>query len=62
MSDQEGTRPPTPLQHDADAPRPLVVGPDVPVSPYPVLLEGTVQRGFGRGSKDLNCPTGKQQF
>ncbi|KAK0191237.1 riboflavin kinase [Armillaria mellea] len=37
--------------------RPLVVGPDHPESPFPILLSGAVQRGFGRGGKDLNCPT-----
>lgn len=58
----EHTRPPTPLQHDVDAPRPLVCGPEEISPPYPVYLEGTVQRGFGRGSKDLNCPTGAQMM
>lgn len=37
--------------------RPNIVGPDTPVHPYPIQLEGAVQHGFGRGSKDLGCPT-----
>ncbi|KAG8218837.1 riboflavin kinase, partial [Butyriboletus roseoflavus] len=37
--------------------RPNIVGPDTPEDPYPIQLEGTVQHGFGRGSKDLGCPT-----
>ncbi|KAI6107402.1 hypothetical protein EDD16DRAFT_1523321 [Pisolithus croceorrhizus] len=37
--------------------RPSIAGPDVPEPPYPIPLEGVVQRGFGRGSKDLGCPT-----
>ncbi|KAM0752959.1 riboflavin kinase [Meredithblackwellia eburnea MCA 4105] len=51
------TRPSTPLQHDPTAKRPLIVGPDHPEQPYPVYLQGWVERGFGRGSKDLGCPT-----
>lgn len=38
--------------------RPDVVGPEVPQKPFPILLSGAVQRGFGRGGKDLGCPTG----
>ena len=38
--------------------RPMIVGPDVPESPYPIALTGAVQKGFGRGGKDLGCPTG----
>ena len=38
--------------------RPSIVGPDSPEDPYPIQLEGIVQHGFGRGSKDLGCPTG----
>ncbi|KIY65445.1 riboflavin kinase [Cylindrobasidium torrendii FP15055 ss-10] len=37
--------------------RPLIVGPDVPHTPYPIPLSGSVQKGFGRGGKDLGCPT-----
>lgn len=39
--------------------RPLVIGDDSgPNEPFPIRLAGTVHRGFGRGGKDLNCPTG----
>jgi riboflavin kinase len=38
--------------------RPDVAGSDVPSHPYPVYLAGTVERGFGRGGKELGCPTG----
>lgn len=41
-------------------PRDPVAGPDSPVSPFPLPLSGTVTKGFGRGSKDLGIPTGKQ--
>ncbi|KAL8279154.1 hypothetical protein RQP46_008410 [Phenoliferia psychrophenolica] len=51
------TRPSTPLQHDPNLVRPLVAGPPEPEAPYPIYLEGWVERGFGRGSKDLGCPT-----
>jgi len=37
--------------------RPTIVGPDVPDKPFPIQLSGPVQHGFGRGSKDLGCPT-----
>ncbi|KAJ6510040.1 hypothetical protein C8R47DRAFT_964453 [Mycena vitilis] len=37
--------------------RPQLVGPDSPESPFPILLAGPVQKGFGRGSKELGCPT-----
>ncbi|GAA6042494.1 hypothetical protein JCM8097_003057 [Rhodosporidiobolus ruineniae] len=51
------TRPP-PIQHDPDLVRPLVAGDEAgPQPPFPVYLEGWVTRGFGRGSKDLGCPT-----
>ncbi|KAL4075760.1 hypothetical protein V8B97DRAFT_1926444 [Scleroderma yunnanense] len=50
--------PPAPLQTQSfRKSRPSIVGPDTPEPPFPVLLEGTVQHGFGRGSKDLGCPT-----
>ncbi|EJF62909.1 riboflavin kinase [Dichomitus squalens LYAD-421 SS1] len=39
------------------ATRPDIVGPDVPQKPFPILMSGAVQRGFGRGGKDLGCPT-----
>jgi riboflavin kinase len=35
-----------------------IVGPSAPQTPYPIFLSGSVQHGFGRGSKDLGCPTG----
>ena len=38
--------------------RPDIVGPDIPDNPFPIQLSGPVQHGFGRGSKDLGCPTG----
>jgi len=38
--------------------RPNIVGPDSPEPPFPIALSGPVQRGFGRGGKDLGCPTG----
>ncbi|KAH9894727.1 riboflavin kinase, partial [Epithele typhae] len=37
--------------------RPAIVGPEVPQAPFPILLSGPVQHGFGRGGKDLGCPT-----
>ncbi|KAF5331553.1 hypothetical protein D9611_007627 [Ephemerocybe angulata] len=37
--------------------RPSIVGPDAPESPFPIFLAGKVQYGFGRGGKDLGCPT-----
>lgn len=39
--------------------RPLIVGPQVPESPYPISVSGKVVKGFGRGSKELGIPTGK---
>ena len=52
-------RPPAPVsKSDARAHRPSIVGPDVPEEPFPIILSGSVQRGFGRGGKDLGCPTG----
>ena len=44
------------------SPRPLLVGPDMPDSPFPIPLTGPVQKGFGRGGKDLGCPTGVYPF
>ncbi|KAJ7368058.1 riboflavin kinase [Mycena albidolilacea] len=37
--------------------RPQIVGPDSPEAPFPILLAGPVQKGFGRGGKELGCPT-----
>jgi hypothetical protein len=39
--------------------RPELVGPDIVEPPFPIFLSGAVQRGFGRGGKDLGCPTGE---
>ena len=38
--------------------RPSIAGPDEPEAPFPIKLAGPVQHGFGRGGKDLGCPTG----
>lgn len=47
------------IRTDIDrATRPKIVGPDIPDSPFPIALAGPVQKGFGRGGKDLGCPTG----
>jgi hypothetical protein len=52
-------RPPAPFQtEDFRRSRPLIVGPEVPEAPFPIRLAGPVQKGFGRGGKDLGCPTG----
>ncbi|KDN53156.1 hypothetical protein K437DRAFT_117697 [Tilletiaria anomala UBC 951] len=37
--------------------RPSICGSDAPERPYPIYLHGDVERGFGRGGKDLGCPT-----
>jgi len=37
--------------------RPDIVGPETVEAPFPIFLSGAVQRGFGRGGKDLGCPT-----
>ncbi|KZT12924.1 riboflavin kinase [Laetiporus sulphureus 93-53] len=51
-------RPPAPLRTNTfRQTRPDIVGPDVPASPFPIYVSGAVQRGFGRGGKDLGCPT-----
>jgi len=51
-------RPAAPVQTASfRAARPHIVGPDSPEPPFPIQLEGKVQRGFGRGGKDLGCPT-----
>lgn len=41
--------------------RPMVVGPEEPRSPFPMRLEGVVEKGFGRGSKELGIPTGESR-
>nr|CAG8611273.1 3027_t:CDS:2 [Entrophospora candida] len=40
-----------------DNTRPLIVGQEVPETPYPVKMKGEVIKGFGRGSKELGIPT-----
>lgn len=37
--------------------RPLIVGPEPIAAPYPLKMQGLVQKGFGRGSKELGIPT-----
>jgi len=39
------------------ASRPLIAGPENPEPPFPIELSGLVQSGFGRGGKELGCPT-----
>lgn len=55
-------QPPVPLPqsrpYNEQNPRPLIVGPhEGPQSPFPVNISGIVEHGFGRGSRDLGCPT-----
>lgn len=49
--------PPPAVDHDPSVTRSLLCGPSTPPPPYPVYLSGPVQKGFGRGSKELGCPT-----
>ncbi|KAI8100198.1 uncharacterized protein BX664DRAFT_323118 [Halteromyces radiatus] len=37
--------------------RPLLVGPEVPIAPFPYKIIGTVVKGYGRGSRELGIPT-----
>ncbi|PFH50539.1 hypothetical protein AMATHDRAFT_75528 [Amanita thiersii Skay4041] len=37
--------------------RPLIAGSDSPLPPFPIPLAGIVQKGYGRGGKELGCPT-----
>ncbi|KIK65531.1 hypothetical protein GYMLUDRAFT_159585 [Collybiopsis luxurians FD-317 M1] len=54
----DAVRPPAPMQTlSSRAQRPLITGPASPTSPYPITLLGQVCKGFGRGGKDLGCPT-----
>ena len=46
------------LKTDLRSCRPQIVGPDIPLEPFPIQLAGHVKKGFGRGGKDLGCPTG----
>ncbi|KAL0949549.1 hypothetical protein HGRIS_009598 [Hohenbuehelia grisea] len=53
-----GEPPVAPLQTESfRVDRPQIVGPESPESPFPIRLSGPVQKGFGRGGKDLGCPT-----
>ncbi|KAJ2964195.1 hypothetical protein NQZ79_g788 [Umbelopsis isabellina] len=45
------------MSNEIRAERPLIVGPVNPEHPFPVTLEGTVVKGYGRGSKELGIPT-----
>ncbi len=54
------TRPAAPLRTETfRKSRPDIVGPEIVEPPFPIFLSGAVQRGFGRGGKDLGCPTGE---
>jgi len=50
--------PPAGLKTEFRAACPEIVGPDTPEPPFPIILAGPVQKGCGRGGKDLGCPTG----
>jgi len=52
-------RPAAPIRSETSRKhRPSVVGPESgPEPPFPIPLSGPVQHGFGRGGKDLGCPT-----
>lgn len=53
-------RPAAPLRTDTSrTQRPVIVGCDTPEPPFPITLSGAVQQGYGRGGKDLGCPTGE---
>jgi len=54
---QLSERPQAPQQTEFRSARPQIVGPDSPEPPFPILLAGPVQKGFGRGGKELGCPT-----
>ncbi|QRV91263.1 riboflavin kinase [Ceratobasidium sp. AG-Ba] len=52
------SRPPAKLQTETfRTSRPSIVGPDEPSFPFPVVMRGAVQRGFGRGGRELGCLT-----
>ncbi|KAG9009815.1 riboflavin kinase [Tulasnella sp. JGI-2019a] len=56
MTDTE--RPTAPIQTETfRISRPDIVGPESPEPPFPIYMSGVVQKGFGRGGKDLGCPT-----
>ncbi|PIA13531.1 riboflavin kinase [Coemansia reversa NRRL 1564] len=46
---------PTPESRSTE--REDIVGPEIVTSPYPIFIEGTVVKGFGRGGKQLGIPT-----
>lgn len=59
----QDVRPPAPLRTDEFRTiRPQIVGSESPEQPFPIALRGPVQRGFGRGGKDLGCPTGSHHL
>ncbi|QRW19495.1 riboflavin kinase [Rhizoctonia solani] len=52
------TRPTAPLRTESfRSSRPTIVGGDEPEAPFPVIMKGAVQRGFGRGGRELGCLT-----
>lgn len=38
--------------------RSLIIGSEPIAPPFPLRMQGSVQKGFGRGSKELGIPTG----
>lgn len=59
-SSSSADAPPAALQAPSDrSARPQIIGDGHagPSSPFPIYLSGVVQRGFGRGGKELGCPT-----
>ncbi|CAE6419775.1 unnamed protein product [Rhizoctonia solani] len=51
-------RPTAPLRTESfRSSRPTIVGGDEPEAPFPVTMKGAVQRGFGRGGRELGCLT-----
>lgn len=58
IASKDDHRPAAPLRTETfRQKRPDIAGPDAPEPPFPIVLSGPVQRGFGRGGKDLGCPT-----
>lgn len=56
----EEQRPVAPLRTETfRQTRPDIAGPGAPELPFPIIISGKVQHGFGRGGKDLGCPTGE---
>ena len=59
----EEQRPTAPMRSETfRQTRPDIAGPDAPEPPFPIILSGKVQHGFGRGGKDLGCPTGEPSW